>query len=131
MQSGVAGLTGTAETLHVPIVHAGSFTFPNPVEAVHNIYEDMAAGLQYHELECHSHPYSSVWFTWPITEHPVLFYFETGTNGTPVNSISNLGNPALWWLSILPSSSASGAPPRGRMRGASPSPVWEWSRWSG
>ena len=97
---GVSGLTGTAETLHVPVFHAGSLTLPNPVEAIHNIYEDMSAGLQYHELECHSHPYSSVWYTWPVTEHPVLFYFESGSGGTPVYSISNMGNPAVWWLSI-------------------------------
>ncbi len=97
---GVAGLTGTAETLHVPVVHAGAVAIPNPIEAIHNIYEDMATGIQYHELECHSHPYSSVWYTWPITEHPVLFYYETGTNGTPVYSISDMGNPALWWLAI-------------------------------
>lgn len=96
----VAGLTGTPETLHIPVLHAGSVTLPNPVAAIHNIYEDMSAGLQYHELECHSHPYSSVWYTWPITEHPVLFYYETGSNGTPVYSISDMGNPAVWWLAV-------------------------------
>ena len=96
----VSGLTGTPETLHVPVAHVGSLTLPNPVEAIHNIYENMSAGLQYHEHECHSHPYSSVWYTWPITEHPVLFYSESGSGGTPVYTISNMGNPAVWWLSI-------------------------------
>ena len=97
---GVTGLTGTPVTLHVPALHAGPLSLPNPVEAIHNIYENMAAGLQYHATECHSHPYSSVWYTWPIMEHPVLFYYTTGQGGQPVWSITDMGNPALWWLAI-------------------------------
>lgn len=96
---GVVGLTGTAETLSVPVMHAGSLSIPNPVAAIHDIYENIAAGLQYHETECHSHPYSSVWYTWPIMEHPVLFYYPAASS-TEVWSITDMGNPAVWWLAI-------------------------------
>lgn len=97
-----AGLTGTAKKLEVPLINAGSVQIPNPAQAIYNIYEINAASLQYHEQECHSHPYSSHWYTWPVMEHPVLFYYAGGTTpGTPVSSISDMGNPAIWWLGIL------------------------------
>jgi dolichyl-phosphate-mannose--protein O-mannosyl transferase len=80
-------------------MQAGPVTLPNPAQAVHNIYDNIAAGLQYHEHECHSHPYSSVWYTWPIMEHPVLFYYPTPSS-TQVWSITDMGNPAVWWPAI-------------------------------
>jgi hypothetical protein len=94
-----AGLGGTAATLNPPTYDVGGFTVPNPAAAVYNIYEINRASLQYHELECHSHPYSSHWYTWPITEHPVLFYADTGSDGNE-SIITNMGNPAVWWAAI-------------------------------
>ncbi|MBV8301711.1 MAG: phospholipid carrier-dependent glycosyltransferase [Candidatus Dormibacteraeota bacterium] len=94
-----AGLTGTAKTLNVPTFEIGGVTLPNPAEAVYNIYEINDASLVYHELECHSHPYSSHWYTWPVSEHPVLFYLSTASSGQE-SSITDMGNPAVWWLAI-------------------------------
>jgi dolichyl-phosphate-mannose--protein O-mannosyl transferase len=75
------------------------------VQAVANIADIMAAGVQYHEQECHGHPYASRWYTWPVMEHPVLFYYVQTNSAIPdnptVSSITDLGNPAVWWLSIL------------------------------
>ena len=97
----VAGLPGTEKTLDVPVMRVGPLTVPNPVEAVDNIIQINAAALRYHAEECHSHPYSSLWLTWPIMEHPVLFYAQsTSTNGA-VTEITDMGNPAIWWLGIL------------------------------
>jgi 4-amino-4-deoxy-L-arabinose transferase-like glycosyltransferase len=96
----VSGLPGTAKTLNVPVMHVGSLTVPNPVEAIDNIVQITAASLRYHAEECHSHPYSSLWLTWPIMEHPVLFYATSQPNGT-VEQITDMGNPAIWWLAIL------------------------------
>jgi C-terminal four TMM region of protein-O-mannosyltransferase/Dolichyl-phosphate-mannose-protein mannosyltransferase len=102
---GTVGLTGTADTLHVPTAKIGSVTVPSPVQAVANIADIMGAGLQYHEQECHGHPYASRWYTWPVMEHPVLFYYVQTNSAVPdnptVSSITDLGNPAVWWLSIL------------------------------
>lgn len=89
------GLVGTADTLTVP---------HNPVDAVRDIVDIMGAGIQYHEQECHSHPYASRWYTWPVMYHPVLFYYHSppvasGSTAT-VLSITDMGNPALWWLAI-------------------------------
>ena len=76
-------------------------TVPNPVEAIDNIVQITAASLRYHAEECHSHPYSSLWLTWPIMEHPVLFYATSQPNNGAVAQITDMGNPAIWWLGIL------------------------------
>jgi hypothetical protein len=102
---GTAGLTaGSIDTLQVPIFKVGSLTLPNPAQAVGNIVDITTAGLQYHEQECHPHPYASRWYTWPVMYHPVLFYYDQVNSATPGNptvaSITDMGNPAVWWLSI-------------------------------
>ncbi len=97
----VSGLPGTPVTLNVPVMKVGSVTVPNPVEAIDNIVQITAASLRYHAEECHSHPYSSLWLTWPIMEHPVLFYASSQPNNGAVSEITDMGNPAIWWLGIL------------------------------
>jgi hypothetical protein len=97
----VSGLPGTPKDLNVPVMHVGSLTVPNPVEAIDNIVQITAASLRYHAEECHSHPYSSLWLTWPVMEHPVLFYATSQPNNGAVAQITDMGNPAIWWLGIL------------------------------
>ena len=82
-------------------MHVGPLTVPNPVEAIDNIMQITAASLRYHAEECHSHPYSSLWLTWPIMEHPVLFYATSSPTTGAVAEITDMGNPAIWWLGIL------------------------------
>ncbi|MFN2581387.1 MAG: phospholipid carrier-dependent glycosyltransferase [Candidatus Dormibacteria bacterium] len=98
-----AGLVGNAlqPPLTPPAAHVGFVMLPNPGQAIYNIYEINAASIRYHEEECHSHPYSSRWYTWPVMEHPVLFYYDTGQPpDAPVSSITDMGNPVVWWLAI-------------------------------
>src|SRR5438270_13176859 len=33
-------------------------------------------------------------------EHPVLFYYDQPPGSTRVSAITDMGNPAVWWLSI-------------------------------
>lgn len=99
------GLTaGSIDTLQVPTFKVGSVTLPNPAQAVSNIADITIASLQYHEQECHSHPYASRWYTWPVMYHPVLFYYDQVNSSVPDNptvaSVTDMGNPAVWWLSI-------------------------------
>ncbi|MCA1683057.1 MAG: hypothetical protein LC685_03580 [Actinobacteria bacterium] len=78
-------------------------TVLDPVLAVKNIVTAMETGLQYHETECRTHPYSSHWYTWPVMYHPVLFYYNDRTTAEGrhlVSSITDMGNPALWWMGI-------------------------------
>ncbi|GAC1340885.1 MAG: hypothetical protein NVSMB29_10470 [Candidatus Dormibacteria bacterium] len=96
--------TSSTEPVALRVVHG----IPNPdvVAMVGNTNDVMGAGLQYHEHECRPHPYASRWYTWPIMYHPVLFYYSTqeyvsAAGVAKVGSVSNLGNPALWWLGAL------------------------------
>jgi hypothetical protein len=97
----VSGLPGTPKTLNVPVAHIGSLTVPNPIEAIGNIVQSNEAALRYHAEECHSHPYSSLWLTWPVMEHPVLFYATSAPSNGAVAEITDMGNPAIWWLGIV------------------------------
>ena len=90
---GCSGLPDRQD-LNVPVTQVGSVTVPNPVEAIDNIVQITAASLRYHAEECHSHPYSSLWLTWPIMEHPVLFYATSQPKTGRSQQITDMGNPA-------------------------------------
>ncbi len=54
------------------------------------------------------HPYYSPWFSWPVLYRPVAYYYQGQDLGTDqvtranlVAEIFNLGNPAIWWASIV------------------------------
>ncbi len=103
--SATTGLTTDHEVkTEPPIAHIGGVAVVDPAAAVVSIYKNMNAAIVYHSLECHGHPYASHWLTWPLTYHPVLMYYEendagSGDKGTSV--ITNMGNPAIWWLGVF------------------------------
>lgn len=80
------------------------FLFPNvyprhvtSISALINQIKDMFA---YHSGLQDSHPFSSMWYTWPIMLKPVWYY--TSSIGTGLKStIVGIGNPAIWWVGIL------------------------------
>lgn len=49
----------------------------------------------YHAYLTATHPYGSPWWSWPLLQHPVLFYLDTSV--TPPLRITATGNPVLWW----------------------------------
>ena len=53
----------------------------------------------YHHNLVATHPYSSMWYTWPITKQSILYWVGTTSNGA-ITRIALLGNPAIWWFSI-------------------------------
>jgi len=50
-----------------------------------------------------THPYCSRWYTWPLMERPIGYYFQQyPQNGiTWVQDVHAFGTPILWWLSSL------------------------------
>ncbi len=54
---------------------------------------------RYHHDLVATHPYSSMWYTWPITKQSVLYWVGTTKTGA-ITRIALLGNPAIWWFSI-------------------------------
>lgn len=55
--------------------------------------------FNYHsELEA-THPYSSMWYEWPIMKRPIWFY-SGEISSTVKEGISSFGNPLVWWAGI-------------------------------
>ena len=102
---GLTTATPATEHLPVPVMNVAGHAVPDPVQAVRNIVAIEAAGLRYHSLECHGHPYASRWYTWPLMVRPVLMYASTDPqmdgSGSGLASITDMGNPALWWIGIF------------------------------
>ncbi len=54
--------------------------------------------LSFHQqLAAGGHPDCSKWYTWPLLIKPIAYWYETV--GSQTYTVSNLGNPALWWFS--------------------------------
>ena len=53
----------------------------------------------YHHNLVATHPYSSMWYTWPITKQSILYWVGETSTGK-ITRIALLGNPAIWWFSI-------------------------------
>lgn len=54
----------------------------------------------YHSNLVATHPFSSVWYEWPIMANPVWLYVGTTLEGLKM-TISDIGNPAIWWVGII------------------------------
>jgi dolichyl-phosphate-mannose--protein O-mannosyl transferase len=46
-----------------------------------------------------THPWSSLWWQWPILQRPVLMYYRQTSAGIAI--MTAIGNPLLWWSSVL------------------------------
>lgn len=54
----------------------------------------------YHLHLTATHPWSSMWWSWPFMLRPVLFFYETTSTGL-IEVISAIGNPIVWLASTL------------------------------
>ena len=91
------GLVGYSYSIPKATFTIDGVEFINPIVDVADVYHQFDASLNYHVAECQPHPYASPWYTWPALFRPVLYYYP----GTPLpRMITNMGNPALWWLAL-------------------------------
>jgi Gpi18-like mannosyltransferase len=54
----------------------------------------------YHANLRDPHPYYSAWYSWPFLYRPTWYYFKTLADGS-VAGIDAIGNPAIWWASLI------------------------------
>lgn len=69
----------------------------------HSVQEviEMQKGIwRYHAQLKDPHPYYSAWYTWPWLVRPTWYYFHNNGDNT-IGGIIALGNPAIWWLSMV------------------------------
>lgn len=90
----------------IPIIIyvASYFLFPivssyvvNDFKTLFTITKDM---YEYHSKLDATHPFSSLWYTWPVMYRPVWLYTITYPNGIH-STISTVGNVAIWWGGIV------------------------------
>ena len=55
---------------------------------------------KYHANLEATHTFSSEWYTWPVLYKPIWYYQKNYYNSMK-STISCLGNPLIWWLSII------------------------------
>lgn len=71
-------------------------------ETLNRIIEIQNGMFRYHSELKSSHTFQSSWFQWPIVWTPI--WYHNGTRYVPegyTQSISCMGNPAVWWFGTL------------------------------
>lgn len=71
----------------------------NPITNVQEFIDMQVKMYNYHHDLDATHPYSSMWYTWPVTAKSLLYWVGTTLDGS-VTRIVLLGNPAIFWFSI-------------------------------
>lgn len=64
------------------------------------IIKQTEAMYNYHSTLEATHPFSSSWYTWPISYKPVWYYSNKIDNSTK-ETIVGIGNIAIWWPAII------------------------------
>lgn len=69
---------------------------PHPFQSMLR-WHDQA--LSYHVALKETHPWGSMWWSWPYMQRPLLMFYETVNSKLSV--ITAIGNPWLWWSATL------------------------------
>ncbi len=56
---------------------------------------------RYHSGLNATHPYQSMWYSWPFTVKPMWYYYNYYLGGEQISTMSASGNPAVWWVSAI------------------------------
>lgn len=91
----------------VPVaIYVGSyFLFPNfgvntQITNIPALLTQTDGMYTYHSTLTATHPYTSEWYTWPIMWKPVWYYYAEYSDGLR-ETISGIGNPAIWWAACV------------------------------
>jgi dolichyl-phosphate-mannose--protein O-mannosyl transferase len=64
-----------------------------------NVIDMQVGAYNYHAHLVATHPYASLWWTWPLDLRPILYYAKYGDNTAAM--IYSLPNPLLLWTGIF------------------------------
>lgn len=80
--------------------------FPNIVNyhtnSISGIIQQIKDMYGYHSTLTEGHPFSSVWYSWPVMYKPVWYYVGY-YGGNITSTIVGIGNPVIWWFGVLAS----------------------------
>lgn len=66
---------------------------------ISQMFRNQQTMFNYHSDLESTHPYSSVWYQWPIIYRPI-YYYQSTISETVSEAISSFGNPMVWWAGI-------------------------------
>ncbi len=86
------------------IIYVGSYyIYPNVAWfndfSIKEVFQQGVRIYEYHSSVDDSHPFSSPFYTWPISYKPVWYYGNTNEAGLHA-SITGVGNIVIWWFGI-------------------------------
>lgn len=80
------------------------FLYPNitpyQITDLTSLWNQTQAIYQYHSTLEATHPFTSPWYSWPVMLKPVWYYVAYFA-GNMKQTIVGIGNPAIWWMSIV------------------------------
>jgi dolichyl-phosphate-mannose--protein O-mannosyl transferase len=82
------------------VVYSASFFIHLEQNPQFNFFELQRQIFGYHAHLKDSHGYASQWWSWPLLQRPVSYYWQVDEASQTASTILLLGNPALWWLAI-------------------------------
>ncbi|MDL2225983.1 phospholipid carrier-dependent glycosyltransferase, partial [Eubacteriales bacterium OttesenSCG-928-M02] len=56
--------------------------------------------FSYHSALTATHPFQSMWYTWPVIDRPIFYYSGEHAPVGTIESIASFGNPIVWWLGL-------------------------------
>lgn len=66
---------------------------------IRQVVDNQFSMFSYHSGLEATHPYSSMWYEWPLIKRPI-FYYSGDYSETLSEGISSFGNPLVWWVGI-------------------------------
>lgn len=82
---------------------AYQFLVPGNLKEHHSIIGNQFYMLNYHSTlnPDHVHPFSSMWYSWPVDVRPVLFFNGHNDLNHTTSTLSTMGNPLIWWSGVV------------------------------
>ncbi len=74
---------------------------PGPGHDLNGVLRNQYDMYNYHSTLQATHPFSSLWWEWPVMYKPIWFYTGSDLPEGYVSSIVSMGNPAVWWTGII------------------------------
>jgi len=62
--------------------------------------ENQKSMFEYHSALTDTHPFESVWWSWPVIRRPIWYYNGSGLPNGIKAVILSFGNPLVWWVGI-------------------------------
>ncbi|MDO5298356.1 MAG: phospholipid carrier-dependent glycosyltransferase [Clostridia bacterium] len=68
---------------------------------VQRLWDAQVTMFSYHSNLVATHPYSSVWYEWPLIIKPMWYYKDNFAGVGMASTILSFGNPAVWWTGFV------------------------------